>query len=255
MLNSAKVLKNYCLNSLDGKIGRVKDFYFDDQYWQIQYLVVNTGTWLKSRKVLISTHSIVSVNQEEEMIIINLSKEQIENSPSLDTEKPVSVQYQEKLNAHYCYPMYWGNLQSVGIGISAGGGFTPSAVFDSQNDETKEPDEKEEVWDPNLRSINYVSGYSIHSEDKAIGHIDDFIIDDETWDIRYLVDNTHSWLPGKKFLLSSEWIHKVSWHESLVLTLLSPDKIEQSPEYDEEMTINRDYEVKLFEYYDKKGYW
>ena len=108
MLNKAKTLKGYTLDSLDGEIGKVKEFYFDDQHWTIRYLVADTGNWLTGRQVLISPYALVAVNKEEQHIAIDLTKKQIEDSPSLDSDKPVSRQFEEAYYGYYGWPMYWG---------------------------------------------------------------------------------------------------------------------------------------------------
>ena len=109
MLDKAKTLEGYKLQSLDGEIGNVKDFYFDDHYWVIRYLVADTGNWLTGKQVLISPYAMIAANKEKEHINIDLTKKQIEDSPSLKTEKPVSRQFEEQYNRHYGWPMYWGD--------------------------------------------------------------------------------------------------------------------------------------------------
>ena len=94
MLSKAGTLKGFKLDSLDGEIGKVKEFYFDDRHWTIRYLVADTGNWLPGRKVLISPYALVSVNKEEQNIAVNLTKKQIEDSPSLNSHKPVSHQFE-----------------------------------------------------------------------------------------------------------------------------------------------------------------
>src|SRR5665647_1357822 len=101
MLHKATTLKGYTLHSLDGEIGKVRDFYFDDQHWTIRYLVADTGNWLTGRQVLISPHALVVVNTEEEYIAVKLTKEQIEDSPSLRTDKPISRQFEEAYYGYY----------------------------------------------------------------------------------------------------------------------------------------------------------
>src|SRR5687767_2340606 len=54
MLRNIKDLRGYVIRAIDGTIGKVDDFYFDDEDWGIRYLVVDTGSWLSGRKVLIS---------------------------------------------------------------------------------------------------------------------------------------------------------------------------------------------------------
>ena len=108
MLNKAKTLKGYKLHSLDGEIGKVKEFYFDDHHWTIRYLIADTGNWLTGRQVLISPYALAAVNKEEQYIAINLTKKQIEDSPSLDSDKPVSRQFEESYYGYYGWPLYWG---------------------------------------------------------------------------------------------------------------------------------------------------
>jgi sporulation protein YlmC with PRC-barrel domain len=105
------------------------------------------------------------------------------------------------------------------------------------------------------RSTNYVSGYHVQASDGEIGKVEDFIIDDDTWAIRYLVINTHNWWPGKKVIVSPKWIERVSWDESKVFVNLTREAIKQSPEYTEDSLITRDYEIGLHKHYSRQGYW
>ena len=255
MLNSAKKLNKYKLNSSDGEIGKVKDFYFDDQHWMIRYLIADTGGWLSSRKVLLSPHSIMSVDKVQELINIELSMSQIENSPPLESDKPVSRQYQERLFNHFNYPIYWQGFQTIGMGLQAGTTIPATPHLEHLNDPVENEAKASEDWDPNLRSIDQVLGYHIQSTDDEIGHIEDFIIDDESWTIRYLVIDTKNWLPGKKVLVSPEWIKNIHWDESIVYIDLSSEAIQQSEEYREVEVLDRDYEIRLYEHYNRKRYW
>jgi hypothetical protein len=91
--------------------------------------------------------------------------------------------------------------------------------------------------------------------DGEIGHVEDFIIDDEMWAIRYLIIDTQNWWPGKKVLISPQWIERVSWRKSKVFVNLIRETIRQSPEYTEESLLNRDYETGLHRHYNRLGYW
>ena len=113
----------------------------------------------------------------------------------------------------------------------------------------------EDKWDSHLRSTIEVNSYNIQASDGEIGHVEDFIIDDETWAIRYLVIDTHNWWPGKKVLVSPQWIERVSWSDSKVFVNLSRESIKNSPEYTEESLITRDYETILYQHYKRQGYW
>ena len=244
MLYNAKTLKGYNLNSREGEIGHVREFYFDDRHWTVRYLVAETGHWLTGRQVLISPYALGTVIQEEQAIIVELTKKQIEDSPSLDSDKPVSRQFEEAYNQYYGWPMYWGGPYNWGA--------YPYIVRDRKN---WNPAQGEKTWDAHLRSTRDVSGYHIHATDGEIGHIEDFIIDDATWAIRYLIVDTRNWWPGKKVLVASQWIERVSWSESKVFVNLSREAIRQSPEYRMESPPTRDYEAGLYLHYDRLGYW
>jgi hypothetical protein len=247
MLYTAKTLHGYKLDSLDGEIGRVKEFYFDDRHWTIRYLVADTGNWLPGRQVLISPYALGAINTDiyKDLIAIDLTKKQIEESPSLDSHKPVSKQFEEDYFGYYGWPIYWTGPYSWG--------YERQVARDRTKWRAAIPGQK--TWDPHLRSTHAVSGYHIQATDGEIGHVEDFIIDDETWTIRYLLVNTLNWWPGKKVLISPLWINRVSWGESKVFVNLCRETIKLSPEYSEEFLLTRDYEDALHQHYSRRGYW
>jgi hypothetical protein len=244
MLRQANEFKTFKLRARDGDIGNAKEFYFDDQYWTVRYLVADTGGWLSSRRVLISPYALNPANEAERVLPVDLTKKQIQESPSLDSDKPVSRQYEMQYYDYYGWPYY-------GYGPHLWGA-TPYIVRDPKA--WKETARREEAWDPNLRSTNDVTSHHIQALDGEIGHVEDFIIDDETWSIRYLVVDTKNWWAGKHVLVSPQWIERVSWAESKVFVNLSHETIKRSPEYTQE-SLNRDYEIKLHRHYDRNGYW
>jgi len=245
MLSTVKALNGYKLDSLDGEIGRVKEFYFDDRHWAIRYLVADTGNWLTGRQVLISPYALKSVTKSEKHLSVDLTKKQIENSPSLDSHKPVSRQFEEDYFGYYGWPTYWS-------GSSVWGNSTYL-----ERDRTKwgESPKTAKAWDRHLRSTHEVTGYHLQALDGEIGHVEDFVIEDESWTIRYLIVGTKNWWPGKKILVSPQWIERVSWSDSKVFSNLSRETIKASPEYTEASLLTRDYEVGLHRHYDRKGYW
>ncbi len=245
MLNKAKTLMHYKLKGLDGEIGKVKEFYFDDKHWAIRYLVAETGNWLMGRQVLISPYALIAVNKEEQHIAIDLTKKQIEDSPSLDSDKPVSRRFEEAYHGYYRWPMYWGGPYMWGA----------YPYIERDREKWTKSTQSEKAWDLHLRSTHYVSGYHIQAADGEIGHVEDFIVDDETWVIRYLIIDTRNWWPGKKVLVSPQWIERISWEKSKIFINLSRETIKQSPEYTEESLLTRDYETGLYRHYDRQGYW
>jgi uncharacterized protein YrrD len=245
MLYKVKTLRGYKLHSRDGDIGKVDEFYFDDRHWTIRYLGADTGNWLTGRQVLISPYALIAVNKEEQYVVVDLTKKQIEDSPPLDSDKPVSRQYEESYYRYYGWPMYWGGPNMWGP--------YPNIVRDREK--WRESIQGKKAWDPHLRSTHDVSGYHIQAADGEIGHVEDFVIDDETWAIRYLIIETHNWWAGKKVLVSPKWIERVSWNDLKVLVDLSRESIKRSPEYTEESLLTRDYEIGLHRHYNRQGYW
>jgi uncharacterized protein YrrD len=246
MLSKVKALKGYSIKGTDGEsIGSVKELYFDDRHWTVRYLVANTGTWLSGRQVLVSPYALVSINKDRKDIITDLTRKQIEKSPSLDSHKPVSSQFEDDYHGYYGWPAYWGGQYTWGANPyierdrDKWGQFTPGA----------------KAWDRHLRSTHAVTGYQIAALDGDIGHVEDFIVDDDNWTIRYLIINTSAWWPRKKVLVSPLWIERVSWVDSKVFINLSRQTIKESPEYTDESLVTRDYEIGLHGHYDRKGYW
>lgn len=245
MLYNTQSLKGYKLRSLDGEIGKIEEFYFDDNHWTIRYMVAETGDWLMDKQVLISPHVLYAVNKEGHFISVDLTKKQIEDSPPLETHKPVSRQFEAAYYEYYGWPTYWGGSFMWGA--------SPNIIRDVKK--SAEDIKGKETQDSHLRSTMDVSGHIIQASDGEIGHVDDFIIDDETWAIRYLVIDTRNWWPGKKVLISPKWIERVSWEKSKVFVNLLRETIKLSPEFTEESLITRDYETGLHRHYHREGYW
>ncbi|SDU18948.1 PRC-barrel domain-containing protein [Verrucomicrobium sp. GAS474] len=248
MLIKVKTLKDFKLDSLDGEIGKVEEFYFDDLHWTIRYLVANTNNWLTGRQVLIAPYALTSVMREEKDIAISLTKKQIEESPSLSYDKPVSRQFEGDYYGYYGWPVYWGGPYMWGAYP-----YFPYIIRDSGKWGQYVQDQN--AWDPHLRSTEAVTGYRIQASDGEIGHVEDFVIDDETWAIRYLIVDTQNWWPGKKVLISPKWIERVSWNDSKVFINVPRETIKQAPEYTEEALLTRDYENGLHRHYGRQGYW
>ena len=246
MLNKAKSIQGFKLSGTDGEVGNVKEFIFDDNYWAIRYLVVSTGGWLSGRQVLISPFFIQGINYDVDLIHVDLTRSEIENSPRFEDDMTVSPNYEEEYYNYYGSPVYWDGPQMWGS--------SSDIVHDREKWETIPREEN--VWSPKLNNTKDVRGHFIQATDNEVGHVDDFIFDDENWAIRYLIIDTKNWLPGKKVLISPEWIDKISWEDSKVYVQLTRDAIRRAPEYDDDIDmITREYESKLYRYYEKQGYW
>lgn len=247
MLRSSKSLTGYKIHAKDGDMGKISEFFFDDESWTIRYLVVDTGTWLAGRKVLLSPlFAMGKPDWKSKTFPVDLTKEQVKNSPDVALDKPVSRQHEIELSKYYGWRPYWSP------GVIAGA--HPVIPVTPQTEQEK-GDAAEEKGDPHLRSTREVTGYNIHAADGEIGHVEEFIIDDESWIIRYLVVDTRNWLPGRKVVVSPAWVKKVSWGDEMVDIDLSRESIKDSPEYDPSTPINQQYEMRLYDFYGRPKYW
>lgn len=264
MLRNTKELQGYAIQATDGPIGHVKDFYFDDQAWVIRYLVVDTGTWLSSREVLVSPMALGRPTWSDKVLPASMTREQVKNSPDIDTNKPVSRQHEiEQLN-YYSYPYYWG-----GSGLW-GGEIGPNMIMPgyegarsarqpvmSAAERAQEQARAlaREDDDPHLRSCAAVMGYHIHATDGDIGHVQSLLIDEDTWAIRYLVVDTSNWWVGHKVLIVPQWVHDISWANAKVSINLSRQSVQDAPVYDPAAPFGRKNEDDYFRHYGRANYW
>jgi len=263
MLRNLNDLENCAITATDGEIGNVKDFYFDDDAWVVRYLVVDTGTWLTSRKVLISPIAVTKPDWPARTLPVSISKEQVRNSPDFDSDKPVSRQNEEQYFGYYGYPTYWDGAGMWGEGMYP---YAMTPGFGGYGVDGAEREGEQEAYlrierachrndDPHLRSCNAVTGYDIHAVDGDIGHVTGFLVDDETWAIRYLVIDTSNWWVGHKVLIAPPWIKGVHWLDQTVAVDLSRESIMNAPPYDSAADWGRDQELILFKHYGRNGYW
>jgi len=244
MLRSINSLKGYKLLATDGDIGTVKDVYFDDVVWATQYLVVDTGRWLSDRRVLIPRLMLGEPNWEARMIPVNMTKEAIEKSPPMSAHEPVSRQHETELHRYLDIEAYWMRLP---------GGARPIAVPPPKVSERESS--HEETYDPHLRSCGEVTGYHIEANNGDIGHVEDFLVDDESWLIRYLVVDTRNWLPGRRVLVGATWLRSVSWEDAKVFVALDRDEIRESPRYHPSQPVGKAYEDALMTHYGGMARW
>lgn len=251
MLTTIKEMIGYTICGTDGKVGEINDIYFDDHSWIIRYIIADTGNWLTTKKVLLSPHSVTKINKEKKEINFDLTKEKITNSPSADTDKPVSRQHESELAAYYGWPTYW-----MGNGMQPSPAYIPVAPIPPVNIKDEMIKAKDEPkGDPNLRSASEVIGYNIRVVDDSMGHVENFLFDPSAWNIRYMIIATKNFLPGKKVLIALSWIKNISWEESTVFVDLTKDQVTKSPHYDPDIPFDKEYEEKLHKHYGKDVFW
>ena len=256
MLRSLKEITGYTLQETDDVIGTCDDFLFDDRLWVIRYMVADTGNWLKHHKVLITPSSLGEPNWQTERLEVTLSRDQIEACPPLDAHAPVSREYEITYHEHFEIPFYWMGAD-FREGIPGPGGII-EAVEDLPEIEEDMP--ADEIQDNDLehgrlRSAVEVMEYSVKAADGDAGRVEDIIIDDETWVIRYLAMDTGHIIPDRKVLIITEWIDDVSWEDKCVHLDLTQQAIEKCPDYDPNEAVNRAYEDRLYDYHGRPRYW
>lgn len=249
MLISLNQLVGYSLKANDGEIGKVKDFLFDDGAWIVRYLVADTGNWLVDRLVLVSPKSLGEAKWTEKQLTVNKTMEQIENSPKIENDKPVSKQHQNQLIESYSWPVYY---SGTAFGVAPVG--IPPVVQPRPRKINFQEDAKNN--DPNLRSMNEVLHYDIEGIDGDVGHVEDLIVEDENWEIMYIVIDTLDYLPGgKKVLCAVDWIKSVDYLKSELKISLHNEDVKNSPNFNPAEPVNRQYEERLYDFYGRPKYW
>ena len=248
MLWNSSAIIGYSLHATDGHIGTVNDILFEDAHWSVRWLVVDTGTWLPGRKVLIPVSELSAPDRALRSFPVKLTKDQIKNSPDSDTHKPVSRQHEVNIYEFYGLDPYWGGgLYPLSNAMAVPFIMPPPPTLSPKTEALPAPVALES--DQHLRSVEAVIGYHIHATDGEIGHAADFLIDDETWEIRYVKADTRNWWPGQRVLISPDLVTSISWLERLVHVNVDKAKVKESPPYHDEMTVDGAYDERLRDYY------
>jgi len=253
MLWNSSAIKGYAIKAADGRIGTVSDLLFDDSTWLVRWLVVETGTWLSNRKVLLPTSVLGHPNLEEHEFSVRLSKKQVEDSPDIDTDRPVSRQMETDTYDYYGWSPYWGTGFYMG-------GYGQSALLTAPELGAMRRHAEQDIVaserrsdDAHLRSVAAVTGYHIHAKDGEIGHVEDFLVEDADWSIHYLVADTKNWLPGKRVLISPRSVRDIVWSDRLVNLGVTRHTIQDSPPYETSTVVDRTYEKKFHSHYAETG--
>jgi len=229
MLQSLKQLNGNKLGATDGDLGQVKDFYFDDRSWAVRYVVADTGNWLPGRQVLLSPHAFGGLHHDGKLLCVNLTRKQIEDAPAVETHKPVSRQFEEEYHRYYGWPYYW-----EGDGLWGGMRGFPVLELPPKFGSLQPPaaaGSKAERPDARLRSTQAVNGYHLEAADGIVGHVCDFLMDDQSWAIGELVIKVGHRFTGKEVQIPVGKVNRISYDESKVFVDLTTDAVERSAAY------------------------
>ncbi|MCF8084275.1 MAG: PRC-barrel domain containing protein [Deltaproteobacteria bacterium] len=249
MLWSTRNLMEVNIQAEDDEVGPCKDFLIDDTDWCVRYMVADTHKWLPGRRVLISPIALGTPDWELKHIPVKMTRAEIEASPPLEANAPVSRRYERQYFNYFGWPPYW-------VGPAAWGAVPyPYLAFDMQ--QTVQPQDKEDPEKCHLRSVKELTGYSIQAEDEDVGDLHECVVDVPSWSIRYLVVDISKWYQpkGRKILIIPDCIKDIDWADRQIHINVAREDIKNCPEYDAEAPLDRDFEIVLHDYYGWPRYW
>ncbi|MHB8884838.1 MAG: PRC-barrel domain-containing protein [Methylovirgula sp.] len=249
MLWNLSAIKGYAIKAKDGELGSVNDLLFDDTNWLVRWLVVDTGHWLSGRKVLLPPSVVRRTDPKERDVSVDLTMQQVKDSPDIDTDRPVSRQIETSIYDFYGWSPYWGNGLFTDTYGYVDGDMTAAPRLGSPQRRADIAEIERSDDDPHLRSISEVTGYHIQASDGEIGHVADFLLEDADWSIRYLVVDTKNWWPGKKVLISPRLAPEIDWIDQLVKLEMNREQVKDSPTYDPSAVADQAYDAEFLTYY------
>lgn len=261
MLQIVSKLNGYSIEAKDGTIGTVSDFLFDDTTFNVRWLVIDTGNWLPGRKVLIHPSAIVYAEHWTGRLNVGLTMSEVENSPDISQDRPVSQQMQNQLYDYYGWDSqlggspYGGTIYAGGLYGAEMGAITPplSARTYFGTNEASEAERSKATppheADPHLRSIAEVTGYHVHATDGTIGYVENVLVDSESWMVRYLAIDTSNWWFGQHVLISPHALREINWTDRYIRLDIARVQVKASPPWDSTDLVDEEFENRLYSHY------
>jgi hypothetical protein len=227
MLHLAHKIAGTVIQGSDGDIGTLEDFYFEEDRWTVRYLLVDTGKWFSGKRVLISPMSVQD-GWGKAGVKVGLTKDQVWNSPEFNDGDALSRTSETNVLSYYGYPDYWGaasiwgNFDSptaLAAGAASVKAATPVAPASGIDPEAR-----------HLRSIKKSTGYHLHARNGEIGHVDDFLIGEDSWRIRYLLVDTSNWIGGRSVIVAAEMVEGIDKDSGKLYVAADRESIKRSPE-------------------------
>lgn len=231
MLRSIRELLGYGVEATDGRIGVVKDLLFNQYGWCVCHVMIDLTDLIPGKRVVLPPESFGQPGTRDTSFPVNLSCEELKNGPTLEIDEVEYRKHADELCLHHGWEPCWR---------------CPSM----KSEQGKEPEE-----DMQMRSCREIMSYGVEATDGSIGHVEDLILDDSEWIIRYFVVHTRTWLPGRKVLVAPSWIAQIVWDELKVYVSHTRQEVKESPVFDPSEPVNRKYEEVLYDYYGRPKYW
>jgi uncharacterized protein YrrD len=230
MLKNIDGIYGQKLEASDGDLGHVRDFYFDDKTWKVRYIIVDTGSWLTSRTVMVSPQAFGNFDQDGGAFLVNLTRRQIEDSPSIESHLPVSEQYERAYSKYFGWAAYREECSTEDMPNYQADGSNSALENDDLNSKHKRTD------DFRLRSTQVVASYDVQGIDGWIGRVSSFLLDIKTWTIREMIVESGHWFSKKKILVRPVFIDRISFTDSKVFVSLTMLEIQRTGENKEAKT-------------------
>lgn len=210
MLIAAKHIYGTPLEAIDGTVGTLYDILFDDQSWRLRHLVITTDRWFFGEQVLLDLAALDRADWSEPRVWLRLTKQQVRESPTIPSDRSLTQRPTIELAQTLVAEAYSTN------------------IVDAEADAGSEP---------HLCSTKMLTGMHIQCADShQLGHIEDFLVDDQTWSVRDMVIDTRNWLPGKRVLIEPALVKSINWEDREVQLSLPRDQIEHRHPYEHEAT-------------------
>lgn len=241
MLRSMNEQIRYRIQAKDGPLGHLDDFLLDDRTWMVRYAVVDTGEWLPGRQVLMPLAAIQSVDGESQTVHLTATQADIESAPDLQTDEPVSRQYEHYLHEHYRWQPYW-------VPGFAGSMVAPIVAQELTKGDQERLERAVEEGDPHLRSLRELIGYTIQVDGKSAGKVADFMGHDDSWEVPFLIADVGGWFHKELLMVPVTYVRNISFADHQLTLALSAESLEHLPEFDPKQTETGQLEVCVYDY-------
>lgn len=211
------------LDASDGTVGAVRDLFFDEETWTVRYVVLETGKWLAKREVLLPSANVIRENKNGVTLKTAASKQDVEKSPDVSLQKPVSREMELLLGKYWQWTPYW----TKGLTEEMAGNIESEAT-----ERTKK--EMEALSESHLRSVVELQGYRVAASDMTLGEISDFLLTDDDWTIDAMVVDTRRWLPGGEVQIDRHHLGGIHWAEETIAVDMKSDEVRHAPKPDTE---------------------
>jgi hypothetical protein len=247
MLWNVSTIKGYAIAAADGTIGTVGDFLFDDDDWLVRWLVVDSGDWLSGRKVLLPPSALGLLDPARSEFSVKLTRQQVKDSPEFNDDLPVSRQVESSVYGYYGWSPYWVPGRDSLATRAPALAMAPASAMEERGDSLADTRRSEDS--PYLHGTVALIGTHIRAIDGEIGHVENFLIDDAGWSVRYLIVDTSNWWSGETVLISPRSVRTIDWAERLIDVNVDRQKVKDAPRYDPAITVDGAYDEKFLTYY------